>query len=122
MTSTVPPPFLFFTTKQPKTTTTSPTSQASKGTDKMITATKNLSTEAMSKILEGKNNEYSLLYFPFHGVVAALRAMLAMSGANVTFIQPNVGHQAHIDSCLSHVFHSKYFPSPILFISIPFTL
>ncbi|KAF9153792.1 hypothetical protein BG015_002616 [Linnemannia schmuckeri] len=55
----------------------------------MITATKNLSTETMSKILEGKNNEYSLLYFPFHGVVPALRAMLAMSGAKVTFIQPD---------------------------------
>ncbi|KAF9543261.1 hypothetical protein EC957_001061 [Mortierella hygrophila] len=55
----------------------------------MIEATKNLSTAAMSKILEGKNNEYSLLYFPFHGVVPALRAMLAMSGAKVTFTQPD---------------------------------
>ncbi|KAH7032462.1 hypothetical protein BKA57DRAFT_510691 [Linnemannia elongata] len=55
----------------------------------MIEATKNLSTEAMSKILEGKNNEYSLLYFPFHGVVPALRAMLAMSDAKVTFTQPD---------------------------------
>ncbi|KAF9127170.1 hypothetical protein BGW39_006067 [Mortierella sp. 14UC] len=55
----------------------------------MIAATKNLSSEAKSKILEGKNNEYSLLYFPFHGVVPALRAMLAMSGAKVTFTQPD---------------------------------
>ncbi|KAF9106895.1 hypothetical protein BGX29_008131 [Mortierella sp. GBA35] len=55
----------------------------------MITATKSLSTESMAKIMEGKENEYSLLYFPFHGVVPALRAMLAMSGAKVTFTQPD---------------------------------
>ncbi|KAG0378940.1 hypothetical protein BGX24_002327 [Mortierella sp. AD032] len=55
----------------------------------MIQATKNLSIETKSKILEGKNNEYSLLYFPFHGVVPALRAMLAMSGAKVSFIRPD---------------------------------
>ncbi|KAF9902039.1 hypothetical protein EC991_005395 [Linnemannia zychae] len=55
----------------------------------MITATADLSSDAKSKILEGMNNEYSLLYFPFHGVVPALRAMLAMSGAKVTFIHPD---------------------------------
>jgi hypothetical protein len=47
----------------------------------MITATKSLSTETMHTIFEGENKEYSLLYFPFHGVVGALRAILALSGA-----------------------------------------
>lgn len=81
--------FLLHKPTQAKTTTTNLLQQPQ---EKMIEATKNLSTEAMSKILEGKNNEYSLLYFPFHGVVPALRAMLAMSDAKVTFTQPDVCH------------------------------
>ncbi|KAF9918581.1 hypothetical protein FBU30_000134 [Linnemannia zychae] len=54
----------------------------------LVTITKGLSAEEKSKILESKTCEYTLLYFPFHGIVPALRAMLAMSGAKVTFIKP----------------------------------
>ncbi|KAG0208015.1 hypothetical protein BGX28_000903, partial [Mortierella sp. GBA30] len=54
----------------------------------VLTATKNLSTEAMSKISQANDNEYTMLYYPFHGVVPALRAMLAMSGAKYTFAHP----------------------------------
>ncbi|CAO3565239.1 unnamed protein product [Mortierella alpina] len=52
------------------------------------TATQNLSTEAMSKMSQAKDNSYSMLYFGFHGVVPALRTMLAISGAKYTFIHP----------------------------------
>ncbi|KAF9084616.1 hypothetical protein BGX23_010360 [Mortierella sp. AD031] len=54
----------------------------------MVTASKNISTETMSQIAQSKDNKYELLYFPFHGVVTGLRALLAMSGANYTFTHP----------------------------------
>ncbi|KAF9184013.1 hypothetical protein BGZ51_003629 [Haplosporangium sp. Z 767] len=50
--------------------------------------TKNLSTDAMSKLSQAKDNQYTMLYFPFHGVVPALRAILAMSGEKYTFTHP----------------------------------
>ncbi len=56
----------------------------------VLTATKNLSTEAMSKLSQAKDNEITLLYFPFHGIVSALRTMIAMSGAKYTFVHPEV--------------------------------
>ncbi|KAF9574713.1 hypothetical protein EC968_005718 [Mortierella alpina] len=52
------------------------------------TVTKNLSTETMSKLSQAKDNKYEILYFPFHGVVSALRTMVAISGANYTFTHP----------------------------------
>ncbi|KAF9290748.1 hypothetical protein BGZ68_006145 [Mortierella alpina] len=54
----------------------------------VLAATKNLSTEAMSKFSQAKDNHFQLLYFPFHGVVSALRTMLAISGAKYTFTHP----------------------------------
>lgn len=56
----------------------------------VLAATKNLSTEAMSKFSQAKDNHFQLLYFPFHGVVSALRTMLAISGAKYTFAHPEV--------------------------------
>ncbi|KAF9127169.1 hypothetical protein BGW39_006066 [Mortierella sp. 14UC] len=55
----------------------------------MVTPSKDISTETMSQIAKSKDNKYELLYFPFHGVLPALRAMLAMSGANYTFTHPD---------------------------------
>ncbi|KAF9954059.1 hypothetical protein BGZ72_004949 [Mortierella alpina] len=54
----------------------------------VVAATKNLSTEAMSKLSQAKDNELRIHYFPFHGVVSALRAMVAISGAKYTFTHP----------------------------------
>lgn len=56
----------------------------------MITATKGLSTERMSQVAMSKDNKYHLLYFPFHGAVTGLRAMIVMSGAEYSFIHPEV--------------------------------
>src|SRR5690554_3824071 len=58
----------------------------------MLTPTKNLSTETMSKLAQAKDNKYTLLYLPFHGVVTALRAMFVMSDAEYTFIHPAVSN------------------------------
>ncbi|GJJ67874.1 hypothetical protein EMPS_00220 [Entomortierella parvispora] len=54
----------------------------------MSVATKNLTTEQMTKISQGKGNEYTLLYYPFHGVCATVRAMLAMSDLKHKFTHP----------------------------------
>ncbi|KAG0257155.1 hypothetical protein BG011_004139 [Mortierella polycephala] len=54
----------------------------------IVPVTKNLSTDTMSKLSQAKDNQYTMLYFPFHGVVPALRAILAMSGEKYTFIHP----------------------------------
>ena len=56
----------------------------------MIVATKNLTTEQMAKISESKDNEYALLYYPFHGVVSAARVMLAISDVKYKFTHPEV--------------------------------
>jgi len=56
----------------------------------VLTATKNLSTEVKSKLSQAKDNEFTLLYFPFHGIVSALRTMIAISGAKYTFAHPEV--------------------------------
>jgi hypothetical protein len=56
----------------------------------MVTPSKDISTETMSQIARSKDNKYELLYFPFHGVVTALRAMFAISDANYTFTHPIV--------------------------------
>ncbi|KAG9327183.1 hypothetical protein KVV02_000899 [Mortierella alpina] len=53
-----------------------------------LTATKNLSIEAMDKLSQNKSNKISLLYYPISGVVTGLRAMFAMSDADYTYIQP----------------------------------
>ncbi|KAF9902038.1 hypothetical protein EC991_005394 [Linnemannia zychae] len=55
----------------------------------MVTPSKDISTETMSQIAKSKDNKYELLYFPFHGVLPALRALLAMSGADYTFTHPD---------------------------------
>ncbi|KAG0198004.1 hypothetical protein BGX28_008507 [Mortierella sp. GBA30] len=55
----------------------------------ILTATKNLSTERMTQLSQNKDNKYTLLYYPFHGVVSGLRAMFALSGADYTFIHPS---------------------------------
>ncbi|KAK3832985.1 MAG: hypothetical protein JOS17DRAFT_741220 [Linnemannia elongata] len=54
----------------------------------MVTPSKDISTETMAQIAKSKDNKYELLYFPFHGVLPALRAMFAMSGADYTFTHP----------------------------------
>ncbi|KAF9311204.1 hypothetical protein BG003_007675 [Podila horticola] len=54
----------------------------------VITATKNLSTEIKSTLAAAKDNKYTMLYLPIHGVVTALRAMLIMSGADYEFAHP----------------------------------
>ncbi|KAF9995298.1 hypothetical protein BGZ80_007552 [Entomortierella chlamydospora] len=54
----------------------------------MVSNNSKLSTETMSQLAQAKDNQYKLMYFPFHGVVVALRAMFAMSGANYTLIHP----------------------------------
>ncbi|KAF9103085.1 hypothetical protein BGX27_010740 [Mortierella sp. AM989] len=51
-------------------------------------ATKGLSTEVMSNISRAKDNEFTLVYFPFHGVVPTLRAILAMYAKKYTFASP----------------------------------
>lgn len=56
----------------------------------VITATKNLSTEIKSTLAAAKDNKYTMLYLPIHGVVTALRAMLIMSGADYEFAHPTV--------------------------------
>lgn len=56
----------------------------------VVTATKNLSTEAKSTLAASKDNKYTMLYLPIHGVVTALRAMLIMSGAEYEFAHPTV--------------------------------
>ncbi|KAF9333521.1 hypothetical protein BG006_003500 [Podila minutissima] len=56
----------------------------------LITATKNLSTEAKSTLSAAKDNKYTVLYLPIHGVVTALRAMLIMSGAEYEFAHPTI--------------------------------
>ena len=53
-------------------------------------ATKNLSTEQMTKISQANDNEYVLFYHPFHGVVMGLRAMFAMSNLKYKFTHPIV--------------------------------
>ncbi|KAF9918580.1 hypothetical protein FBU30_000133 [Linnemannia zychae] len=63
----------------------------------MVTASKDISTETMSQIAASKNNKYELRYFPFHGVLPALRAMLAMSGADYTFTHPEAIYLAQFD-------------------------
>ncbi|GJJ67873.1 hypothetical protein EMPS_00219 [Entomortierella parvispora] len=54
----------------------------------MVTASMNLSTEKMSELAMAKDNKYTMLYFPFHGVVTALRAIMFMSGAEYEFTHP----------------------------------
>ncbi|KAF9358546.1 hypothetical protein BGX26_001490 [Mortierella sp. AD094] len=54
----------------------------------MVSNNSNLSTETMSQLAQAKDNQYKLLYYPFHGVVTGLRAMFAMSGADYTFTHP----------------------------------
>ena len=56
----------------------------------MVTASMNLSTEKMSELALAKDNKYTMLYYPFHGVVTALRAILFMSGVDYTFTHPTV--------------------------------
>ncbi|KAF9204312.1 hypothetical protein BGZ49_005437 [Haplosporangium sp. Z 27] len=51
-------------------------------------ATKGLTTEAMSSISKAKDNEYTLLYFPFHGYSVAIRAILAMYAEKYSFAHP----------------------------------
>ncbi|KAI8603383.1 hypothetical protein EDD21DRAFT_442087 [Dissophora ornata] len=58
----------------------------------MATAIKNLSTETMTQLSQTDGNKYELLYYPFHGVVAGLRAMFAMFDAEYTFIHPEVSN------------------------------
>ncbi|KAG0043985.1 hypothetical protein BGZ83_010786 [Gryganskiella cystojenkinii] len=43
---------------------------------------------SMSEMALSKDNKYTILNFPFHGAVSALRALLFMSGADYTFIHP----------------------------------
>ncbi|KAF9358547.1 hypothetical protein BGX26_001491 [Mortierella sp. AD094] len=50
--------------------------------------TKGLSTEAMTKLSQAKDNEYTVLYFPWHGSSPALRAILAMYAKKYTFAHP----------------------------------
>ncbi|KAG0044494.1 hypothetical protein BGZ83_010274 [Gryganskiella cystojenkinii] len=54
----------------------------------MVTSSTNLPTEKMSELAQAKDNKYTMLYYPFHGVVTALRAILFMSGAEYTFTHP----------------------------------
>ncbi|KAF9171047.1 hypothetical protein BGX21_008079 [Mortierella sp. AD011] len=50
--------------------------------------TKGLSTEAMTKLSKANDNEYTLLYFPWHGSSPTIRATLAMYAKNYTFAHP----------------------------------
>ncbi|KAF8932812.1 glutathione S-transferase [Dissophora ornata] len=67
------------------------------------TPTKNLSTEAMSRLSQAKDNEYAMLYYPFNGVVTALRAMLAMHAEKYTFIHPEDWPSQRTDSPFGHM-------------------
>ncbi|KAI1314961.1 hypothetical protein EDD11_001445 [Mortierella claussenii] len=75
------------------------------------TPTKNLSTEAMAKLSQNKDNHYTMLYFPFHGVVPALRAIMAMYTDKYTFIQPEEWETQKPNTLFGHM--------PILYETTP---
>jgi len=79
----------------------------------MSVATKSLSTEQMTEISQGKDNEYALLYYPFHGVVAAVRVMLAMSDLKYKFTHPVVRTKSRHDKSAHLQPHSSlmFFPN-----------
>ncbi|KAF8976634.1 hypothetical protein BGZ46_008105 [Entomortierella lignicola] len=54
----------------------------------MVINNNNLSTEVLTQLAQAKDNKYNLLYFPFHGIVTGLRAMIAMSGSEYVFTHP----------------------------------
>ncbi|KAF9991798.1 hypothetical protein BGZ80_005573 [Entomortierella chlamydospora] len=53
--------------------------------------TKGLSTEAMTKLSQASDNEYTVLYFPWYESSPTLRAILAMYAKKYTFAHPDVG-------------------------------
>ncbi|KAG0042512.1 hypothetical protein BGZ83_000381 [Gryganskiella cystojenkinii] len=79
----------------------------------MIVATKNLSTEQMTKISESKDNEYTLLYYPFHGVVNAIRVMMTMSNLKHKFTHP--------EDWASEKEHTPFGHMPVLYETNPST-
>lgn len=86
----------------------------------MVTPSKDISTETMAQIAKSKDNKYELLYFPFHGVLPALRAMFAMSGADYTFTHPVVSSSFKMPSLFTRNMRPLFFSS--LLITLPVSL